>query len=76
MITISKSELAKQLLSIFRQIEENGEAVIVTENDRPVLRIEPIVKKQSVDEAFAEWRGKVIFHEDPDTPTIDEWNEV
>ncbi len=31
MITISKSKLKTQMLSVFRQIEETGEEVIVTD---------------------------------------------
>lgn len=31
---------------------------------------------KEVEEIFADWRGKVVFHEDPSTPTIDEWSEV
>jgi antitoxin (DNA-binding transcriptional repressor) of toxin-antitoxin stability system len=76
MLTISKSKLKAQMLKIFREIEESGEEVIVTDNNRPVLRIQPIVQKRSVEEIFAPIRGKVIFYEDPNTPTIDEWSEV
>lgn len=39
MLTISKSKLIADMLQIFRQIEQSGEEVIVTDNDRPVLRI-------------------------------------
>jgi hypothetical protein len=28
------------------------------------------------EEVFADIQGKVIFYEDPNTPTIDEWDEV
>ncbi|HMN29124.1 MAG TPA: type II toxin-antitoxin system Phd/YefM family antitoxin [Caldilineaceae bacterium] len=76
MLTISKSKLKAQMLKIFREIEETGEEVIVTDNNRPVLRIQPIRQKRSVEEIFAPIRGKVIFYEDPDTPTTDEWSEV
>lgn len=76
MLMISKSKLKAQMLQIFRTIEQSGEEVIVTDNNRPVLRIQPIAKKQSVEEVFAPIRGKVIFYEDPDTPTMDEWEEV
>jgi hypothetical protein len=32
--------------------------------------------KRTVEEIFADWEGNVVFHEDPITPTIDEWAEV
>jgi antitoxin (DNA-binding transcriptional repressor) of toxin-antitoxin stability system len=76
MLTISKSKLKTHMLQIFRQIEQTGEEVIVTDNNRPVLRIQPITRKPSVNEVFARYRGKLVFHEDPDTPTIAEWSEV
>jgi len=76
MLTISKSKLKTHMLQVFRQIEQSGEEVIVTDNNRPVLRIQPIVRKPGVDEVFASYRGKVIIHEPLDTPTTDEWGEV
>lgn len=76
MLTISKSELKLHMFQIFRQIEESGEELLVTDGQRPVLRIQPIQQKRSVEEIFAEWQGKVVFHEDPNTPTTDEWTEV
>jgi antitoxin (DNA-binding transcriptional repressor) of toxin-antitoxin stability system len=76
MQTISKSKLKANMLEIFRTIEETGEEVIVTHYSKPVLRITPIAKKKSVDEVFADWRGYTVFLEDPDEPTIDEWEDV
>jgi len=76
MVTVSKSKLKTHMLEIFRQIEQTGEEVIVTDNNRPVLRIQPIVRKASVEDVFSPYRGKMILHEEPDTPTIAEWSEV
>ena len=76
MITISKSKLKTHMLRIFRELEQSGEEVIVTDRGNPVLRISPYKKKRTVRELFADVQGKVIFHEDPDTPTTDEWQDV
>ncbi len=76
MQTISKSKLKPNMLRIFREIEKSGEGIIVTDRGRPTLKIEPIKEKLSVEEVFADIQGKVIFYEDPNTPTIDEWEEV
>ncbi|HQY93907.1 prevent-host-death protein [Caldilinea sp.] len=76
MRTISKSKLKTHMLQVFRQIEQSGEEVIVTDNNRPVLRIQPIARKASVDEIFAPYRGKMVIHEDLDLPTTAEWNEI
>ena len=74
---ISKSKLKPHMLRIFREIEESGEGIIVTDRGRPTLVIEPIKEKLSVEEVFGpEIQGKVVYHEDINTPTIDEWSEV
>lgn len=75
-IIVSKSKLKAHALTLFRQMEETGEDIIVTHRDRPVAHIKPIHTKKTVEEVFKDWRGKAIFLEDPDTPTIEEWSEV
>jgi prevent-host-death family protein len=74
--TISKSKLKAKMLEIFRKLEADGEELIVTDHGRPVLRIVPICKKDSVDELFAELQGQVTYYEDPDTPTMSEWSDI
>lgn len=75
MLTISKSKLKTHMLQVFRQIEQTGEEVIVTDNNHPVLRIQRIVQKPGVDEVFSPYRGQIVWHEDPNMPTADEWSE-
>lgn len=76
MLTISKSKLKAQMLQIFRELEATGEEVIVTDRNRSVAHITPYEDKLTVEELFANWQGQVIFHEDPSTPTIDEWEDL
>ncbi|MHC1743856.1 MAG: type II toxin-antitoxin system Phd/YefM family antitoxin [Syntrophobacteraceae bacterium] len=76
MPTISKSKLKAHMLSNFRQIEQTGEEVIVTDNNRPVPRIHPVKASRTVEVLFAPCKGKIVFHEDPDTPTSFEWSEA
>ena len=76
MITISKGKLKAQMLQVFRELEQNGEEAIITDNNRPVLIIRPIAKKRNVEEVFADFRGKVIFHEDPNASTTADWEAV
>ncbi|HSG18858.1 MAG TPA: type II toxin-antitoxin system prevent-host-death family antitoxin [Anaerolineae bacterium] len=73
--TISKSKLKAKMLEIFRNVEATGEELIVTDHGKPVLRILPIREKVSVGQAFSDLQGQVLYHEDIDTPTIDEWSE-
>ena len=75
MSSISKSKLKANMLRIFREIEETGEILIVTDHNRPVLRIQPIAQKKTVEEAFGNIQGRVIYREDINTPTTDEWGD-
>ena len=74
--TISKSKLKANMLRIFRELEKNGEELIVTDRGKPTLIIRPIVEKKSVDEVFADLRGKAIVYEDLDTPTMEDWEAL
>ena len=75
-VTISKSKLKARMLEIFRELEESGQELIVTDNGKPVLKIVPIGKKSTVEELFGKYFGQVVYHEDINTPTIDEWGDV
>ena len=76
MLTVSKSRLKANMLSIFREIERTGEEVVVTDRGIPVIKIQRLEDKRPLDEVFADVRGKVVFHEDPDEPTTEEWEAV
>lgn len=75
-VTISKSKLKARMLEIFREVEESGQELIVTDNGKPVLKIVPIKPKATVEEVFGQYFGQIVFHEDINAPTIDEWSEV
>ncbi|MDE2890134.1 MAG: prevent-host-death protein [Gemmatimonadota bacterium] len=76
MQSISKSKLKANMLRIFRELEDSGEELIVTDRGRPVLRIQPISRRKTVEEVFGAIRGGVIYHEDVNLPTSDEWTDV
>ena len=76
MITISKSELKANMLRVFREIEASGEELIVTDRNRPVLRVQPITRKRTVEDVFGSVGGELIFYEDVNAPTINEWPEA
>lgn len=50
--------------------------MIVTDHNRPVLRIQPIAQNKTVEEVFGTIQGKVIYREDINTPTTDEWKDL
>lgn len=77
MITVSKSVLKAKMLEYFRRAERTGEEIIVTDHKVPVLRIQSIQdKKYTVDEVFADLRGKVKISEDIMKPETEEWGDV
>jgi antitoxin (DNA-binding transcriptional repressor) of toxin-antitoxin stability system len=73
---VSKSALKARMLEYFRRIELSGEELVVTDNNVPVLRIVPIRKRIPAREAFADVRGRVVYHEDVLAPTTSEWPET
>jgi len=73
--TVSKSALKAKMPEYFRRVEESGEELVVTDNNRPTLRIVPIRQRQSGADTFAGLQGQVAYHEDVMTPTADEWPE-
>jgi prevent-host-death family protein len=76
MDTVSKGALKAKMLEYFRKVEETGEELIVTDNNRPVLRIVPIRQRIPASEMFSDARGKVVYHDDVLAPTTDEWPET
>lgn len=76
MPTVSKSVLKGKMLEYFRQVEETGEELIVTDNGRPVIKVIPIRARTSAAEVFGDVRGRVVYHEDILAPTTDEWPET
>jgi antitoxin (DNA-binding transcriptional repressor) of toxin-antitoxin stability system len=74
--TISKSRLKAKMLEIFRQLEISGKELIVTDHDKPVLKITPIKQKVRASEMFAGLQGQVTYLEDINTPSLLEWEEA
>jgi prevent-host-death family protein len=75
MATVSKGTLKAKMLEYFRRVEETGEELIVTDNNRPVLRVIPMRSPGNTASLFADVRGRVVYHEDPVAQTADEWPE-
>ena len=76
MHTVSKSYLKTHMLRVFREIEKSGEELVVTDNNRPVLKIVPVRQGNSVGEVFGELQRKIAYSEDINTPTEEEWSEL
>jgi len=76
MRTTSKSKLKVHMVQIFRQIEQTGEEVVVADNNRGVARIQPTVKKRTLKAMFGRYDGQVIYYEDINNPTLEEWEAL
>ena len=74
--TISKSKLKAKMLEIFRELESSGNELIVTDHDKPVLKIIPIKQKATVAALFSDIQGQVTYLEDINTPTLQEWEDA
>lgn len=70
---VSKSALQTRMLEYFQEVEVTGEELIVTSNGQPVLKVAPYHPILTVDEVFADVRGKIRYHGDVLEPTTDEW---
>ena len=76
MKTVSKGKLKAKMLEYFRRIERSGEELVVTDNNRPVLKIIPIRALRRAEDLFADVRGRLVYREDPLAPTTEEWPET
>jgi antitoxin (DNA-binding transcriptional repressor) of toxin-antitoxin stability system len=76
MQTVSKSALKAKMLQYFRNIEESGEELLVTNNGKPVLKVIPFQPLKTCLEVFGSYQGKVKYHGDLLENTSDEWKEV
>ncbi len=64
--TVSKSAFKARALEILRRVQATGEAVIITDRGRPVLRLEPYFGED--DAVLASLRGSVLAYLDPTEP--------
>ena len=69
MKSISKSYLKAHMLRLFREVERSGEALVVTDNNKPVLKVVPIEAEQTVTDTFASFVGQVTYSRSVDEPT-------
>ncbi|MCZ6874805.1 MAG: type II toxin-antitoxin system Phd/YefM family antitoxin [bacterium] len=72
LMQISKSQFKPKSLEYFRQVQETGEPIIITDRGKPVLKIIPYTV--SPDELLKALRGSVMKYEDPLEPVgVEDW---
>ena len=76
MLTVSKSVLKAKMLQYFRDVEESGEELLVTNNGKPVLKVIPFQLKKTCREVFGAHQGKIKYYGDLLENTSAEWKEI
>jgi antitoxin (DNA-binding transcriptional repressor) of toxin-antitoxin stability system len=72
---ISKSKFKAKALEYFRNIEQSGESVIITDHGRPALEIRPYKKAQK--DPLEQLHGSVLHYERPTEPVaVDDWEAL
>ncbi len=74
---MTKSRLKAEMLGVFREIEQTGRELVVTDRGKPVLKVIPLVpRKAGVDKIFKNFRGKVVYRGNVLKSTQSEWKKV
>ena len=69
---VSKSKFKPRALAFFREIEDSGEMLIITDRGRPVLKIMPY--EDRTDSVISELRESVVKYSAPMDPVgSDDW---
>lgn len=73
--TVSKGVLKAKMLAYFRELEEQGGELVVTDYGKPVLKIAPYQDRAKLSELFKDIRGKAtIPREAALESSEDEWD--
>jgi len=72
---VSKSRFKPRALEYFRQVEETGKPLIITDHGKPVLKVTPF--STNPDEILKELRGTLKKYDHPTDPVAEEdWNAL
>ncbi len=73
--SVSKSRFKARALQYFRQVEESGRELVVTDHGRPVIKIAPY--RPEVDELLRALRGSVRSYQAPTEPVaVADWENL
>jgi prevent-host-death family protein len=69
---VSKSQFKPRSLEYFRQIEQTGEELVITDHGKPVLKVVPYVSDP--EECFRGLRNTVVRYDNPLDPVgAEDW---
>jgi prevent-host-death family protein len=74
--TIPKGEFKAKMFEYLRLVEETDAPILVTDYGKPAVVIYPYREKQSVEELFSQYRGKLKVKGDLLESENDEWGEL
>lgn len=73
--TLSKSQFKPEALKYFRQVEETGLELVITDRGRPVAKIVPY--EQAPEKLLRAFRGSVLRYDDPTEPVgVEDWEAL
>ena len=69
---VSKSQFKPKALQYFREVQESGQELIITDHGKPVLKISPY--QQDASTVLKELHNSVQHYKDPLEPVaLDDW---
>lgn len=70
--SVSKSQFKPKALEYFREVEQTGKALIITDRGKPALKIVPY--SEDPEARLKLLRGSVLEYTDPTEPVgVDDW---
>ncbi|HEX9165316.1 MAG TPA: type II toxin-antitoxin system prevent-host-death family antitoxin [Gemmatimonadales bacterium] len=73
--SISKSRFKAQALQYFREVEQTGQALVITDHGTPVLKLVPYREDPAA--ALSVLRETVLRYQDPTAPVgEDDWESA
>lgn len=74
--TVSKAQFKSKALEYLRQVEKNGQPLVITHSGRPAVQVIPY-KQEKAEDILKELRGTVIKYEDPTEPVgLEDWEAL
>lgn len=74
--TVSKSKFKAKALEYFRIIQETGQPMLVTHNDKAVIKISPF-KLESTKDILKKLFGSVLKYDNPMDPVgLEDWEAL
>jgi prevent-host-death family protein len=71
---VSKSRFKPRALSFFREVEQTGKEIIITDRGKPVLKLVPYTEKPEV--WLKSLRGTVKRYTKPTDPLAEDWEAL